>query len=141
MHRLPRAPVIFGSADGLVAWLGIIAGLAVSRQASGAIWHAALGVGLAESVGMTLGQYWSAKEDGLPAALACGLASCAACVTPAVPYIFLHGATALAASVALTVAIGALICWLRPEKGWAAVAKTFGLLMAAAVLCGLSGLA
>lgn len=139
--HLPAAPVIFGSADGLVAFLGVLAGLVVARQQAAAVWHAALGVGLAETVGMTLGQYWSAKEDGLKAALACGLASGVACIVPAAPYAVTRGAAALAASLVLTACVALAICWLRPERGWAAVLHTFGLLALAAVLCGASGLA
>jgi VIT1/CCC1 family predicted Fe2+/Mn2+ transporter len=141
LPQVPAAPVIFGSADGLVAFLGVLAGLVVARQQAAAVWHAALGVGLAEMVGMTLGQYWSAKEDGLAAALACGLASAVACIAPAVPYSVARGGAALAASLLLTAGVAALICWLRPERGWAAVVHTYGLLVLAAVLCGASGLA
>ena len=135
----PRAPVVFGAADGLTIMLGLLAGMAVSHQPPLSIWHAALSGGLAELAGMSLGQYWSAKEDGIWAAAACGIAACLAAVTPAIPYAVLGGNTALALSILLVMAAGAIIAWLRAEVGWQAVLQTYGLLLAAAVLCGAAG--
>ena len=58
-----------------------------------------------------------------------------ACVIPVVPYAFAHGWPALSASLVLVCAVGAAVSWLRPERGWLAVVETYGVLMAAAVLC------
>ena len=41
----------------------------------------------------------------------------------------------MAASLVLVAAVAALISWLRPERGVLAIVQTYGILLAAAVLC------
>lgn len=132
MNAQRREPVILGAADGLVIVLGLVVGLAVARQPGSAVWHSALAAGAAELVGMSAGVWLSTGERAQAAA--CGIASLAACVLPALPYALAGGVRALAATLALVLAVGALIAWLRPQRGAAAVAQTFGVLGAAAVL-------
>lgn len=133
-HRLQRAPIIFGAVDGLTVILGLIAGLVVSGQSSAAVWHSALGGGLAELVGMAAGQRQSAPEDGIADAVACGAASGLGCIVPAAPYLVASGVAALVPALLLVVAVAGLVTWLRPQKGWGAVAETYGVLVGAAVL-------
>lgn len=136
MTAAPREPVILGAADGLVIVLGLVVGLAVARQPASAVWHSALGAGVAELVGMTAGVWLADNESGFAAAAACGTAALAACVAPAVPYRLGSGAAALGATLALVTGVGAVVAWLRPQHGTVAVAQTFGVLVAAAVLTG-----
>lgn len=135
---MDRAPVILGAADGVTIALGLVVSLAGHPAA---MWHAALGAGLAELVGMAAGVWLSDRRGGLLPALACGVAALAACVLPAAPYLLLRGTTALGAGLAVTVAAGAVVAWLRPERGFAAAAQTYGVLAAAAGLCWAVGLA
>jgi hypothetical protein len=116
----------------VVIALGLVVSL--SGQAH-AVVHAALGAGLAELVGMTAGAWLSDAGSGFRPALANGGAALAACVIPAVPYAVTSGSAALLASLGLVAAIAAAVAWLRPEKGVLAVAQTYGVLAAAAVLC------
>jgi VIT family len=139
-HSPHLRPAILGGADGLVIVLGLVTGLAVSRQSPGAVWHAAVAGGLAELVGMTAGMWLSEGEAGFKVALTCGLAAMGACVVPAVPYAVAGGFAALLASVVLVAVTAAAISWLRPERGFLAVAQTYGILVAAAVLCTAAGL-
>jgi hypothetical protein len=125
-----RSQSVFGAADGTTIAVGLVVAL---HRHPGAMFAAAAGAGLAELAGMT-GGAWLAGEGKLPAA-ANGGAAAAACMLPAVPYLVTSGTAALAAAVILALAIGAVIAWLRPEKGLLAVVETYGVLAAAAVLC------
>lgn len=129
---MKRAPVILGAADGVTIVLGLLVSLTGTPAA---MWHAALGAGLAELVGMTAGMWLSDGKSGFRLAASCGLAALAACVLPAVPYLLLRGPLALVLALALTVAVAAAVAWLRPERGVLAAVQTYGVLLAAAVLC------
>jgi len=127
-----KQPATFGAADGVTIVLGLLVSLTGQPHA---LFHAALGAGLAELVGMTAGQWLSDGESGFGIALANGGAAFAACVLPALPYLAAGGIGAMGASLGLVAATAAVICWLRPEKGLLAVVQTYGILLAAAVLC------
>ena len=128
-----KKPATFGAADGVTIALGLIVSLTGQPRA---LFHAALGAGLAELVGMTAGQWLSDGEGGFPAALANGGAAFLACLVPALPYLSGSGGPAvIAASVAIVAAVAAAIAWLRPEKGVLAAAQTYGVLIGAALLC------
>lgn len=138
---LPRAPAVFGFADGTVCAMGIIAGLAITHQDARAIWTAAFSAGLAEFAGMAAGQYQSAPEDGKLAALICGLASTAGAVLPAVPYLITGGAPALACAIVVALLLCACIAYLRPDhQGSRAYVQSYGVMAAAIGLCLLGGL-
>jgi hypothetical protein len=123
---------VFGGADGVVLAMGLIVSLAGHR---GALWHAALGAGLAELVGMTAGKWLSDGEAGFGTALANGSAALAACVIPALPALGAAGIAGAAFEVALVAGIAGVISWLRPERGILAAVQTYGVLVAAALLC------
>ena len=131
---------IFGAVDGLVMVMGIITGLLIARQGHLAAWHAALGGAAGELVGMSAGQHTSDPASGWRVALLCGSAGGIACLAPAIPFMMLPGAAAIVAAVIVAVAVAAVICVLRPEKGWRAVAVTYGVLTAAGLVSGLTGL-
>lgn len=132
--RLSRVFVkqgIFGAADGATAVLGLLATLTPEPHA---LFKAALGVGVAELVGMTAGSWLSDdEEEGFLPALTNGAASLAACLAPALPYLVMSGLPAVIAAVVIILAIAAVITWLRPERGFKAVAETYGVLAVAAV--------
>jgi VIT1/CCC1 family predicted Fe2+/Mn2+ transporter len=139
--RIPRAPAIFGFADGLVCAMGIVAGMVIIHATPRAIWAAAFSAGLAEMAGMAAGQYESAPEDGKLAAMVCGLASTAGAMSPAVPYLVTRGGLALGLSLGVTVVLCLVIAWLRPDHGgWRAVVQSLGITTAAVGLCLLGGL-
>jgi hypothetical protein len=127
-----------GGADGLTIALGLIVSLAGTQRA---MWHAALGAGLAELVGMTAGKWLSDPDAGFSVALANGGAAFAGCLLPALPALFMAGHAALGAELSLVAVVAAAISWLRPEKGVLAVVQTFGILAVAAGLCWAAGLA
>lgn len=133
-----RRQVTFGAADGVTIILGLLVTLALRDPAS--VWHAALGAGIAELVGMTAGEWLSDSESGFRAAAANGTAACAACLLPAVPFLAWSGLAALAAGLLLVVVVAGAIACLRPERGLAALAQTYGILLAAAVACAGAGL-
>lgn len=133
-----RREAVFGSADGVTIALGLIVSLTGQQRA---MWHAALGAGLAELVGMTAGRWLSDSDGGFTVALANGGAALAACLVPALPALFMTGAAAVGTEVALVALVGAVITWLRPERGWLASGQTYGVLAVAAGLCWLAALA
>jgi hypothetical protein len=128
-----KKQLVFGAADGVAAVIGLVA---LTGQPH-ALVKAAIGVGLAELVGMTAGAWLSADEaeTGFWHALANGTAAFTCVTLPAFPFLFLHGWEAVAAALGVIVAIGAGITLMRSERGWAAVAKTYGVLLVAAVVC------
>jgi hypothetical protein len=132
--RIPRPPVIFGAADGLTCAMGIITGLVLTHHQAGA-WEAAFSAGLAELPGMASGQYQSAPQDGKAAALACGIASWAGAVSPAVPYLFLAGAPAFWSALAVVAGICTIIAALRPDTGLRAYALSYGITGLSILLC------
>lgn len=56
-------------------------------------------------------------------------------VRPAIPYAITSGLAALIPSLVLVAVVCAVVAWLRPERGWEAVAQTFGLTVLAGALC------
>lgn len=135
-----RGPLTFGMTDGSVLILGLFLGEVVARQSGAALWHAALGGGLAEFGGMSLGQYWAQPELGKLGAFANGAAVALTTIAAGLPFAFLPRTAATITSSALIMAAGVVICVLREEPGRTAVLRTFGLLVAAGVLSGVSGL-
>lgn len=135
-----RRVSLFGGIDGLTMFLGLVLGLMVSRQVNAAAWHAALGGGAGELVGMTTGQFYSDRAAGFRVALMCGAAGALACVLPGIPFAVTSARwpAVLFAAVA-AVGVAGVVAWLRPEHGWGAVLRTFGVLAGAGVLSGLTG--
>lgn len=121
-------------------FLGLVLGIIVSRQSGTAAWHAALGGAAGELVGMSSGQYISDRAAGLRVAVACGLAGAVACAAPGIPFAFMPRLPALGTALVIAALVALAITWLRPEKGLAAVAQTYGVLAAAGILSGLTGL-
>lgn len=131
---------VMGAADGLGIVLGLIAGLIVSHQPPHAVWAAALSGGIAEFFSMANAQRISDSRSGWLPPLAIGAASLAGCALPAVPYALTAGTAALTAALIACAAAAAVITWIRPEHGLAAIAETFGLLLITGAACGAIGL-
>lgn len=133
-------PLIFGAIDGMTCSIGVI--LSLHHQAA-LVFLAALGVGVAELVGMAAGEWLSDDNpNGLGASIAIGAASGLGAVIPATPYLVVSGAAAIAGSVLVLVVIAAVIAAARSRQRGVrrALVETYGVLAAvfAAVLaCGL----
>ena len=130
-----RVAIILGSADGLGLSVAEITSLLHHQPA---IFHAGLGAGLGEFVSMGAALWLAtdpAEEAGFWPAVACGVASLLGCLLPVVPYAFARGTGALIAAAGIAVVVGAVISWLRPERGLLAVSETYGVLIAAGLLC------
>lgn len=140
LREAVREALVFGGVDGTVVALGLVAGLAVARQAHAAVWHSALSGGLAELAGMTAGRR---QSDGSSwgVSLACGTAALAGAVIPGIPYLVLRGSLSLVVSLSLVAAAGVLIGHLTDPPGWRGYMQVFGLLLAAAALTAASGFA
>jgi hypothetical protein len=78
---------------------------------------------------------WLTDRRQTFAALLCGTATLLACVVPALPFLWLSGLAAWLCTTALCLGSGAIICWLRPDKGARAIAETYGVLLAAGAVC------
>lgn len=135
-----RTVSVFGAVDGLVMFLGLTLGLIVAKQSTTAVWHAALGGAAGELVGMTVGQHLSSPEDGWLVSLACGVSGALACIIPGVPFLFLPRYQALTVAIILATIVAGIIAWMRPEKGVKAITRTYGILIGAGILSGLTGL-
>jgi hypothetical protein len=132
--RPERTAVILGAADGLTLAISEIMGL---RHHQPEIFLSGLSAGLGELVGMTAALWLSAGDDktGFIPALGCGIATLLGCVLPCAAYTVLSGAAALAGAAALIAALGAMVCWVRPQKGIVAAAETYGVLAGAGLMC------
>ena len=135
-----RKQAVFGGVDGLTMVMAIVTGLLIARQPGSAAWHAAFGGAGGELVGMSAGQYLSDREAGLKVALTVGVAGGSACVLPAIPFALLPRFPAACAAVVTVLVLAGVIAWLRPEHGLQAVLRTYGILLAAGLLSGLTGL-
>ncbi len=135
-----RGPLVFGMVDGCTLILGLFLGEIIARQSGAALWHAALGGGLAELGGMSLGQYWATPEAGKASAACNGLGAASTAIIAGLPFALSSRHLATIISAALIIAEAVIICVLREETGKVAVARTFGLLLAAGAMSGVSGL-
>lgn len=140
MDSKRRGAATFGAVDGLTLILGLMLGLAISRQPNLAVWHAALAGGVAELGGMALGQYWSDPARDKVTAVFNGGAGAVAIIGAGAPFAAIPGYGALVVAAVIVAAMAAGITWLRDETGWLAVFRTFGLLAMAGTLSAASGL-
>jgi VIT1/CCC1 family predicted Fe2+/Mn2+ transporter len=124
-----RVAAILGAADGLT----IVVALIFGRNA--AVFHAALDAGIGEFIGMGAALYLSDARKRIAPAFVCGMCTLLGCVLPAIPYAVSSGNIARGVSVVIAIGLAAVVCKLRPDKGWIAVAETYGVLAASALLC------
>lgn len=137
-HRALARPVIFGLADGAMSILGVVF---YASGHAGLVFPVALSGGLTAAVSMAAGELLS--DGGTPdkvAAFAMGAATLAGSVAPALPYAFWHGLVAPLLSVAVCVAVAAVVGRLRQNRKHRYI-ETFAVLavvVAVAVACGLA---
>jgi VIT1/CCC1 family predicted Fe2+/Mn2+ transporter len=138
MKQQQRVAVVLGAADGLTLALSELLGL---RAHQSAIFSSGLSAGLGELVGMGAALWLSSESgNGFLSAAGCGVATLLACVLPCIPYAFLHGVVALATALLVAALLGAVVCRLRPEKGWKAIAETYGVLLVSGSICYIASL-
>lgn len=133
--KIPRAPAIFGVADGMTCAMGIAIGLVLIHAPAASIFAAGFSAGLAEFPGMASGQYQSAPRDGWLAAIVCGLASTIGALLPVTPWLFWHGMSALLLSLAIAAVMCYLIAVFQVDKTWRTYAISFGVTAIAIGLC------
>lgn len=131
--KLDREAVIFGVADGMTSFTGLVLGFAVTGHLEAA-WVAGFSSGVAAFPGMASGRYQSAPQDGITSAAVCGLSTTAGSIVPAVPFLTGHGVVQVIASLSLTAALCAVVAVLRPQKGVRAWVLSYGITAAAALL-------
>lgn len=125
-------PSIFGAYDGLTVVLGVLLSLTGHPEL---VFPTALGVAIAEGVGMTAGEWLSNDQSTPLIAGVMGGAVLIGGVAPAVPWLWLRGWPALVLSVVILVGIGAVIAWLRNDRGSAlALVETYGVLAVTVVV-------
>jgi hypothetical protein len=133
MNRTLARPAVFGAADGLTCFLGVMLGL---FSHPGLIFPVAIGVGAAETVGMAAGEWLSDSRNGLLPSAVIGAATGAGAVIPALPYAIMPGWYARGWSIGLIIAITAVIAWKRYRTGERSLAlaatESYGILLAAA---------
>ena len=127
---------VFGMLDGTTSCLGVVVGLVIAGTRSGPhILAAALGLGIAATVGMGAGEYLSDTTRSLRLAAVMGAATFLGSVLPAVPFATGYGVGQLLAALAITVLAALLIGRVR------GFGITFAILAVVAVLTvGLSAL-
>lgn len=127
--KILKSAVIFGLVDGLTCGTGVLMSL---HNHPAAILLAAIGLAVAEVIGMGCGE-WLSDNSSLARPVAIGLASGVGAMIPAIPYLFLTGVPAVALALALVAVVAAGITWARHEPGisWLRViVETYGVLTA-----------
>lgn len=109
-------PAVFGAFDGLTVAIGAVLS---SLGHSELTFRIALGVALAEGVGMFFGEWLSDSDNGFAASAVIGGATVAASVLPALPFLWLSSGMALVMSMVTVTALGGVITVLRAgARGW-----------------------
>jgi VIT1/CCC1 family predicted Fe2+/Mn2+ transporter len=133
MTRAWARPAVFGAFDGQTCLIGTVLPLLRTPHL---ILLTALGVGLAELVGMAAGEWQSDSDSGLGASLVVGIASALGVIAPAIPFALLPRTAALITCVAvlclLTTGIAALRADMRGRRR--AFAESYAILGAAAAV-------
>jgi VIT1/CCC1 family predicted Fe2+/Mn2+ transporter len=126
-------PAVFGAFDGVTCYLGVLFPLLADPRL---VLPTALGVALAETVGMAAGEWQSNSENGFGASIVVGAASGLGAVLPAVPFGFSHGPAARIASALLVLAVTAAIAMMRADKRGhrRAFTESFGILAVVALV-------
>jgi VIT1/CCC1 family predicted Fe2+/Mn2+ transporter len=119
---------IFGSFDGMTSAMGIMLPLLSSPHE---LLLGALGVGIASTIGMGLGEWQSDSSSGWKPAVAMAVASGAGVLIPVIPFLFLSGSAALLVSIAIVISVTAFIAKERVSEKrsyWKAARESFTIL-------------
>lgn len=130
IERLQRSrmlrPSIFGAFDGMTVVLGVLFTLTGHPEL---VFPTAVGVAVAEGVGMAAGEWLSNSDSGPAVAAVMGAAVLAGGVLPALPWLVLTGGWAIVCSILILIAQGAGIAVLRNDRGTSlALIETYGVL-------------
>jgi VIT1/CCC1 family predicted Fe2+/Mn2+ transporter len=127
-------PAVFGLFDGLTSLIGVLLPL-WDRSDPAALVHTALGLALAEAVGMAAGDWLSDSDEGPAAACVIGAATGLGTLLPTLPYALLPADAARPACLAAIATLTLLIALVRArQRGLRrALAETVLVLLAATV--------
>lgn len=119
---------VFGCFDGLSAALGVT--IPAAFLTKGIAFKEALGVALAEFVGMGLGEWLSESNNGFGTSAIIGIASAIGVISPALPFLFLTGLSALLVSASVLSILGIIISLMRASARGVkrSFLETFGIL-------------
>jgi hypothetical protein len=117
---------------------GIVLALAVASASPHAVWHAALGLFVAEGLGMAVSEFLSDSDTGLRGAALMGAATGGPILAVGAPWTVLGHSAALVVSILIALALAGVIALLRGggTKNWA---QTLGILGGVSVVAALSG--
>jgi hypothetical protein len=136
-HSFAR-PVIFGVGDGMVSLLGTVWYLSGHPSL---VLPAAISGGVTSAVSMAGFDSLSDSTRSVAESCTLGAATGLGCTLPAVPFGVLHGAAAVAGSVAVCATLAVAIALIRPNRSRAlSLAEVLGvvaLAFAAVITCGL----
>ncbi|WP_040829021.1 hypothetical protein [Nocardia jiangxiensis] len=127
--KILKSAVIFGLVDGLTCGTGVLMSL---HNHPSAILLAAIGLAIAEVIGMGCGE-WLSDSGSFATPAAIGIASGVGALIPAFPYLFLTGIPAIALALVMVAVVAAGITWARhtPGSSWLRVViETYGVLTA-----------
>lgn len=128
MNKMLKSNSVFGLFDGVTAIMGVL--VALVSKGSSAILLAAIGLAIAEAVGMGAGEFLSDSDTGIKGSAAIGLGAVAGILAPVIPWLFVHGSVALISSIMIALLIGILIGKLR-SKGLRGYIESLGVLLLA----------
>jgi hypothetical protein len=120
-----RQQAVFGGFDGLCSLMGLVLYLAIEHGAATALAGALTGA-LGAALSMSTGEWLSDSGAKLRPAVAMGLSTLACSIAPALPLLAGAGTVPILGCVAVALVLCGVIARLRPETGWASVAKTYG---------------
>lgn len=131
---------VFGAVDGLVACMAIVLSLATTSASNHIVWHAALGLFVAEGLGMAVSEFFGENRTGLHEAVIMGFSTGLPILLIAMPYGLpdLYAWERLALSVAMGVVLAAGIAGER-GRGWKGWVQTYGILIGVSGVAALSG--
>lgn len=108
-------PAVFGCFDGLTSLIGVLLPLWSTGHA-GTLVHTALGLALAEAVGMAAGAWLSDSDHGPAAAGVIGAATGFGTLAPTLPFAILPPAPARLACLAIITALTLVIALVRARQ-------------------------
>lgn len=107
---------IFGLSDGLMSILGVVLDLRAHPDL--VVW-ASVVAAVSAGASMAVGQYLSEDtDDGVPACVMLGAATAAGTVLPSLPYLWLRGGGAFAATGGICAALVLLVAAMRAHRQW-----------------------
>ena len=129
-------PVVFGLCDGSMSITGVVF---YASGHGGLVFPFAVAGGVSAAVSMAGGEWLSQSGNGPAACAAMGAATLLGSILPALPYALLRGWAAPAVSVAILVAVAAVVARLRDHRKhpYLETGLVLGVVLAASVGCAL----